>query len=313
MPSRVGRVVLVGVLFLAVWVGLGAFIIPQVVKEAESLAEKYPQYLHALDTEILKARTHHPLVANFIPETTVNANPISPEVWNPQHSLSVLLTYRALGLEMAEGDSEDIRYIFEFLRGIGKQLVAVGSAFFLALLFAFLIVLDLPRLGKSLSSLQYTKLGFIYQEVSGSIRDFGAVLGEAIQAQLFIALCNTVLTAGLIFVLGLHEKIAFLSLIVFVCSFIPVAGVFISSVPICLLAMNELGVQGIFITALAIWGIHLFEAYILNPKIYGARLRINPVLVLIILTVAGKLVGVWGLVLGIPICTYIFAHAIQRR
>ncbi len=62
-----------------------------------------------------------------------------------------------------------------------------------------------------------------------------------------------------------------------------------------------------------IWGIHLIEAYILNPMIFGERLHINPVLVLIILTVGGKLFGVWGLLLGVPVCTYIFTDAIRYK
>ena len=57
--------------------------------------------------------------------------------------------------------------------------------------------------------------------------------------------------------------------------------------------------------------IHIIEGYILNPLIYGARLRINPVIVLIILTISGKLFHLWGLILGVPICTYIFGHAIR--
>jgi len=35
------------------------------------------------------------------------------------------------------------------------------------------------------------------------------------------------------------------------------------------------------------------------------------VLVLIVLTIGGKLLGVWGLVLGIPIVNYVFRHAIR--
>ena len=66
-----------------------------------------------------------------------------------------------------------------------------------------------------------------------------------------------------------------------------------------------------FLGILMITFIHMVEGYILNPLIYGARLRINPVIVLIILTVGGKLFHLWGLVLGVPVSTYIFGHAIR--
>jgi predicted PurR-regulated permease PerM len=47
-------------------------------------------------------------------------------------------------------------------------------------------------------------------------------------------------------------------------------------------------------------------------KKLGSYMRINPVIVLVILTIGAKLFHIWGLVLGVPICTYIFGQVIQR-
>jgi predicted PurR-regulated permease PerM len=60
-----------------------------------------------------------------------------------------------------------------------------------------------------------------------------------------------------------------------------------------------------------IGAIHGLETYVLNPMIYGHHMHMNPVLVLIILTVCGTLFGVWGLLLGIPVMNYLFRHAIR--
>ena len=57
--------------------------------------------------------------------------------------------------------------------------------------------------------------------------------------------------------------------------------------------------------------IHLIEGYVLNPRVYSSYMRINSVIILIILTLAGKLFGFWGLLLGVPVCTYIFGYAIR--
>ena len=102
-------------------------------------------------------------------------------------------------------------------------------------------------------------------------------------------------------------------MIVFLCSFIPVAGVFISSIPICLVALQESGIGLVAIAIIAILIIHFIETYILNPKIFGHHLHLNPVIVLIILTIGGELFHIWGLVLGLPICTYIFSYAIRWK
>ena len=71
---------------------------------------------------------------------------------------------------------------------------------------------------------------------------------------------------------------------------------------------------GLMLAAVAmILIVHFIEAYFLNPKIFGHKLHMNAVLVLIVLTIAGKLVGVWGLILGLPIVNYLFGHAIRYR
>jgi predicted PurR-regulated permease PerM len=195
---------------------------------------------------------------------------------------------------------------------LGSSVFGYISSFLLAVLFSFMIVLDLPFLTRGITSLANTKVGFIYEEVSGSLATFAKVLGRALEAQLFIAIANTVLTAIGMWVLGIGN-IPVLSAIVFLFSFIPVAGVFISSAPICLLALSQ--ADGGFTMMLAsiamILIVHGVETYILNPRIYGHHMRMNPVLVLIVLTVFGKLFGVWGFLLGIPLVNYVFRHAIR--
>ena len=175
-----------------------------------------------------------------------------------------------------------------------------------------MIVLDLRKIKRGVKGLAKTKIGFIYDEVADNVAGFGRVLGRALEAQLFIAICNTILTAVCIWIMGIPNLLV-LSTIVFFCSFIPVAGTFISSTPIALLALQGGGVGDMSIVIVMIVIVHLVETYVLNPQIYGHHMHMNPVLVLIVLTIAGKLFGVWGLILGIPMVNYIFRHAIRYR
>jgi predicted PurR-regulated permease PerM len=215
------------------------------------------------------------------------------------------------GTEKSLDARESVKVVLDQLTTISRQAVGLVSTFLLAVLFSFLIVLDMPRLSNSIRDLRNTRLRFVYDEMADNIYEFGKVLGHTMQAQFYIACVNTLLTAIGLLVLGMGEHIAFLSVIVFLFSFIPVAGVFISSIPICLLALNDGGLSLMALSILMIVFIHMVEGYFLNPMIYGARLRINPVIVLIILTVGGKLFHIWGLILGVPVCTYIFGYAIR--
>ena len=48
-------------------------------------------------------------------------------------------------------------------------------------------------------------------------------------------------------------------------------------------------------------GYHLFETYYLLPRIYGAKLRISTLSVLLALIVGGRLQGIIGAVLVLPV------------
>jgi len=194
---------------------------------------------------------------------------------------------------------------------IGQSVLTFASSFLLSLLFSFLIVLDLGKITRGVKGLANTKIGFIYDEVADNIAGFGRVLGRALEAQLFIAVCNTILTAVCIWIMGIPNLLV-LSTIVFFCSFIPVFGTFMSSTPIALLALQGGGVSAMLLVIVMIVVVHMVETYVLNPQIYGHHMHMNPVLVLIVLTIGGKLFGIWGLILGIPIVNYVFRHAIRH-
>ena len=313
IPNRTLRVVIVAVGLLVVILGIGAFVVPSIKEQATIFADRYPTYLTNLDKELLQVAGKYPMLNEMLALHVENYQGEAPGSPDSRKSLSGSLIQQILGVGEGKSAQSNIKLTIDTLRNIGGYLLTLGSAFLLSLLFSFLIVLDLPKLTQSVKSLARTKLKFLYLEVADSIRDFGSVLGRAMEAQLFIAILNTCLTAIGIILIGLTDKLAFISLIVFLCSFIPVAGVFISSMPICLLALQESGIGMMLLSVVMIAVIHMIEAYILNPRIYGHHLRMNPVIVLIILTIGGKMFGVWGFILGVPICTYIFGHAIRQN
>jgi predicted PurR-regulated permease PerM len=79
-----------------------------------------------------------------------------------------------------------------------------------------------------------------------------------------------------------------------------------SSVPIALVAINVGGLNMALAAMVLIVIIHAVESYILNPRIVSAVMHINPVLTLMILYVAHSLMGLWGMLLGVPISVYFY-------
>lgn len=331
---RIPMVVITGVLFLSAIIAVTVFLAPKVYEQAAGFAKGFGSYMQRIDVELLDFAERYPLLQEAIPElrkpaapppvpavpawaapgqpyTAPAAAPAAPRAFGdtPSGALLELLT----GAGDSVNGHEAIKSMLDRLGNISRQTAGLLATFLLALLFSFLIVLDLPRLSASVRGLEHTRLRFIYVEVADNIYEFGKVLGHAMQAQFYIAIINTFLTAIGLHLLGMGDHVAFLAVIVFLCSFIPVAGVFISSVPICLIALAAGGLQLVLMCIGMITFIHLIEGYVLNPLIYGARLHLNPVIVLIILTVGGKLFHIWGLILGLPVCTYLFSYAIRYR
>ncbi|MBN2490399.1 MAG: AI-2E family transporter [Planctomycetes bacterium] len=192
---------------------------------------------------------------------------------------------------------------------IGHLFWAV-TVFLLSLIFSFLIVWDFPRLVKGYYSLERTRAGPFFQVARETFSPFGQVLAQALGAQTVIALVNTALTAIGMAILKI-PLIEVLAVIVFLCSFIPVAGVFISSAPICVVSLGNNGFGNMLLFIVVVIVVHLIEAYILNPRIYGAHLSMNPLVVLVLLVVGHHLLGLWGLLLVTPVTAYVFHHVLK--
>ncbi|MCI0650918.1 MAG: AI-2E family transporter [Planctomycetes bacterium] len=208
------------------------------------------------------------------------------------------------------------KQIAEWIPTLAEKLTQWTLNFFkltmwvvLSLLLSFFITMDLPRLRRGIQSLEKSRLSGFYREIAPGLLAFGALIGRAFQAQGVIALCNAVLTLLLIKLLGIRYE-TFLCTIVFFCSFIPVLGVVLSTVPIALIAFQYNSITTALLGIAGVVLIHFIESSILNPKILGDMLHLHPVLVLVILVVAEHFFGVWGLLLGMPVVVYIIRHLI---
>lgn len=273
-------VVVIYLLFLALIVGFLFFLTPRLLTEAKNFTEQMPRTLHTI-------------------EAWIDSNLAENETMKPvSDHIKAFLT-----------PEEMIRKGWSRGFGVLERSFHYASWFFLGLLFSFLIMLDLPRLTRSMRELRFTRLSAVYEETADSVILFAKVVGENFRAQMMVSAVNTFLTAIGLKLLGI-EAIALLSTLVFLCGLIPVLGVFISSVPIVLMAVNTGGVTLGIWAAVMIVGIHLVEAYILNPRIVSAVMHINPVLTIIILYIAHSLIGLWGMLLGVPISVYIYRQLI---
>jgi predicted PurR-regulated permease PerM len=85
-----------------------------------------------------------------------------------------------------------------------------------------------------------------------------------------------------------------------ICDFVPVLGFIVSSVPAVLLALTISLPTALIVGALYV-SYHAVENYLVAPRVYGDRLRLSNLAVLIAFAVGAELFGVIGALLALPI------------
>ncbi|MBI4578199.1 MAG: AI-2E family transporter [Planctomycetes bacterium] len=292
---------------LALLIGLLTMAVPRVVDEGVRFSQKVPNLLHTLATEVEKAAGEYGLESTLArlvnPETAASAPATA--------AADVELTTRPVepAVNIASMTARIQRWLLDLFPPAMivdfMQAVLSGTLqFLLAFLLSFLIVLDFDRIAHELRVWRESPVGRFFHEAASSVVEFSEVVGTAFQCQMVIALLNASITSIGLTILDI-QPVALLTTIVLLFGLIPVLGVFVSSVPIILIAFNDFGLSHALLALGVIVIVHLLEAYVFNPRIYAARFHLNPVIVLIILLVAHELFGVWGMLLGIPVTHYV--------
>ncbi len=205
------------------------------------------------------------------------------------------------------------------LESIGQKAISyitnagiIFTKFLIALILSYLFIIDRKRIERFLGQIKNGNFRFLYDEWSVIAKKMGSGFGLIFKAQSIIALVNAVLTSiGLIIISFIHGGASFpfiftLSLIVFICGFIPVFGTFLSGVPILILAYGYGSPTGDSITivlfcTLMIAIVHAVEAYYLNPKIVSTYLHFPIFITFIILIISEHVFGLIGLLIGVPL------------
>lgn len=176
--------------------------------------------------------------------------------------------------------------------------------FFMALLLSLVFILEKDTILRFVYKLKYSKVSVAYNYFSYFGNNFLNSFGKVIQAQIMIAIANTVLSVIGLAIMGFPQLLA-LAFMIFILSLIPVAGVFISLIPLCLIAFKIGGLIKVVFVLIMIFIIHAVESYILNPKLMSDNTNIPIFFTFVTLIVSEHFMGIWGLLLGIPIFIFI--------
>ncbi|MBU3111337.1 AI-2E family transporter [Clostridium lacusfryxellense] len=199
-------------------------------------------------------------------------------------------------INIASYAKSGIQSIMSFVTDLGK----FSLNFFMALLLSLVFTLEKDSVLRFVYKFKYSKVSGVYNYLSYFGNNFLNSFGKVIQAQIMIAFTNTVLSVIGLAIMGFHQLFA-LAFMIFILSLVPVAGVFISLVPLCLIAFKIGGIIKVVFVLIMIFVIHAIESYILNPKLMSDSTNLPIFFTFVTLIVSDHFLGTWGLLLGIPI------------
>lgn len=181
---------------------------------------------------------------------------------------------------------------------------AVTVTFVLSLILSFFFALDLQETATFSKLFLNSTFGWFFQDLAYFGKKFVNTFGVVLEAQFFIAICNTAITTVCLLFMKMPQVLA-LALIVFICSLVPVAGVIISTIPLSLVAYSVGGIRDVIYIIIMVIVIHALEAYVLNPKFMASQTDLPIFYTFIILLVSEHFWGTWGLIVGVPIFTFL--------
>jgi predicted PurR-regulated permease PerM len=195
-----------------------------------------------------------------------------------------------------KSSAPDASAIGNFAMGIVRSGLSAFVAFILAwILVAYLLI-------ESRQTYQWVR-GFVPERQRSR---FDSTACEARDAAVGYVTGNltTSVCAGIYFYVwlaALHVPAALLlAMLAFVADFIPVMGFFLSCLPAMAMAATHSPVTALLIIPIYA-AYHVIENYLLAPRVYGERLRLSNLAVLLAFAVGAQLAGVAGALVALPV------------
>lgn len=180
--------------------------------------------------------------------------------------------------------------------GAGKVFAHAIEAMFTIGVLTIYFVVVMPRAKTAFFSLvpraRRPRVVFLGEEISRRVG--GYILG-----QLCVAAVNAVFAWIILTVLGLPYP-AMLATLIGLLALIPIVGTLVGAVLMTLVALSSSWVDAVIVLGYYV-GYHLFETYVLSPRIMRRAVEVPPVITIIAVIGGGALFGIVGALLAIPV------------
>lgn len=283
MISILGTLVLI---FLIAYSFFG-MIIPELIRSVQSIIFQFPLYINNLTTWATRLLENHPELESVVEEFLDQYSATITGYLNTHLLPSINDLLRTLSLSVIGF----VRAMWNFIIGIIISIYVLSSKELFAgqakkTIYAFFETKTANQVISNARFIHYTFSGFIV----------GKVIDSAIIGVLCFACTSLIGTPYAVLV----------SVIVGVTNIIPFFGPWIGGIPSALLILMVDPMQCLYFVILILF-IQQFDGNILGPKILGGSTGLPGFWVIFAITIFGGLLGIPGMVVGVPIFAVLYA------
>lgn len=230
-----------------------------------------------------------------------------------------------LGVEVGQDgapSSESIVDVVGSIFSITRGIFDVALILILGPILAFYLLVDLPKIKRNLRAMVPARRR---TEVLSVTEKVGRAIGSYFRGQLLVAAFVAVASSIALWIVGLPFW-AVVGLVTGLFNLVPLIGPFIGAAVAILIALTTDQSGGIFglapgwplalASAAALLIVQQIDNHIISPNMIGRTVRLHPVTVMLGLLVGGTLLGLWGMLLAIPVIAIIkilILHAWDTR
>ena len=282
--STITALVLIG----AVVYGILLLIVPSIISELNLLKDFIIAFLN------------DNLMNATIPESVIN---FFKEIFNDKEVVDIIKSV---------GSGDFVPLLAERFQGVVTGTFNAVSQLFamsITLLYLFFILLDFERVSRGWKPYVPKKWRGIVGKLWG---DLVGGMNQYFRGQALVALCVGILYSIGLSIVDFPVAIAF-GLFIGVLNLVPYLQL-VSVVPMVLLAVLKAASTGgdfwlIILSACAVLlVVQIIQDLLLVPYIMGKRMNLHPAVILLSLSIWGKLLGLLGMIVALPLTTILLAY-----
>lgn len=261
--------VIIGVITLVV-----NLLIPLIGVQVKSFGHNFPHYVSKVN-QFFDSVTQYSIVADYHNQIQSHLTSLSKKIPN-------------MISDYTNGFSSKIKNFAETLVNVG--VVIVTTPFVL-----FFMLKDGHRFKEFSTNIIPPKFRKDYHDL---LEKMSVQVGSYIQGQIIVSICIGILLFIGYSIIGLDYSLVLAS-IAAVTSVVPYLGPTIAISPAIIIALITSPIM--LLKLIIVWtAVQFIEGHFISPNIMGKTLKIHPLTIIFILLSAGNLLGVVGVILGIP-------------